>query len=80
MTEERARRHWNYYNRLSADYAQWYFTNGCGYGRAQSKRCYDLANRWRWVCNMMEARRVFKNDNIQELLKRFPEYYRVRPQ
>lgn len=80
MTEEKARRNWNYCNRLSADYAQWYFADGCGYDRAQSKKCYALANRWRWACNIMEVRRTLKNDQVRELLKRFPEYYRVRPQ
>lgn len=80
MTLERARDNWNYYNRMSAKYAQRYFTDWYDYERALSKEYYALARRWEWFCFMTEARSVFKDDHIRELLKRFPEYYRVRPQ
>lgn len=80
MTEERARENWNYYNRLSAECAQRYFADWYDCDRALSKKYYALARRWEWACIMAEARSVFKNDHIRELLKRFPEYYRVRPQ
>ena len=80
MMEEKAREKWNYYSRLSAYYAQCYFSDEYDYWRDLSKKYYALALRWRWAWSIIVARSVFKRDHIPELLKRFPKYYRVRPQ
>ena len=68
------------YSNIAIRFARLYMNTGYDYHKDLFHKYDDLASRYKWAGNMVICRSCYSREELQELRKKLPSFYRVRPQ
>lgn len=65
---------------IAMRFARWYMDTGYEHYKELFYKYEDLVKRYEWAMNMITCRSCCSHEEMQEMRRQIPSFYRVRPQ